>query len=64
MKSFTCIMFFVLYFGHNGQRHYWSKSLKVLLRNGYNTYLYIQKMGFGLTTHPINPHVYENLYAI
>ena len=23
-----------------------------------------KKMGFGLTTHPINPHVYEKLYAI
>ena len=35
MKSFTCIMFFVLYFGHNGQRHFWSKSFEVLLNNGY-----------------------------
>lgn len=64
MKSFTCIVFFILYFGHNGQSHYWSISLKVLLSNGYNTYLYIQKMGSSLTTHPINPHIYENLYAI
>ncbi len=36
---FTCIMCFILYFGHNGQRHYWSKSLKVLRCNGYNTKL-------------------------
>lgn len=27
--------------------------------------IYIQKkMGFGLTTHPIYTHIYENLYAI
>lgn len=26
---FTLILFLVLYFGHNGQRHYWSISLKV-----------------------------------
>ena len=26
--------------------------------------IYIKKMGFGLTTHPIYPHIYENLYAI
>ena len=36
---FTCIMFFILYFGHNGQRHYWSILLKVLRCNGYNTKL-------------------------
>ena len=35
MKSFTCIMFFILYFGHHGQRHFWSKSLNVLISNGY-----------------------------
>ena len=39
MKSFTRIVFFILYFGHNGQRHYWSISLKVLRCNGYNTKL-------------------------
>ena len=33
---FTLIVFLVLYFGHNGQRHFWSKSLKVLRCNGYN----------------------------
>ena len=33
---FTRIVFFILYFGHNGQRHYWSISLKVLRSNGYN----------------------------
>ena len=50
---FTLIVFLVLYFGHNGQRHYWSISLKVLRCNVYNTSLYNKKMGFGLTTHPI-----------
>ena len=35
MKSFTRIVFFILYFGHNGQRHFWSKSLNVLISNGY-----------------------------
>ena len=32
MKSFTRIVFFVLYFGHYGQRHFWSKSLNVLIQ--------------------------------
>ena len=32
---FTLIVFLVLYFGHNGQSHYWSISLNVLLSNGY-----------------------------
>ena len=36
---FTLIVFLVLYFGHNGQRHYWSISLKVLRCNGYITKL-------------------------
>ena len=39
MISFSCVMFFILYFDHNGQSHYWSKSLNVLISNGYNTYL-------------------------
>lgn len=45
----------------------WSLPVKIIegiTKNGYNTYLYIQKMGSSLTTHPINPHVYEKLYAI
>ena len=46
-------MFFILYFGHYGQRHFWSKSLNVLRCNVYNTSLYNKKMGLGLTTHPI-----------
>ena len=48
-------------FGHG---HFQSKSLKVLRCNVYNTSLYNKKMGSSLTTHPINPHIYENLYAI
>mgnify|MGYP004623863927 FL=1 len=28
-------MFFILYFGHNGQSHSRSKSLNVLISNGY-----------------------------
>ena len=39
MKSFTRIVFFILYFGHNGQKHFWSKSLNVLISNGYKTHL-------------------------
>ena len=40
------------------------KIIKGITKNGYNTYLYIQKMGSSLTTHPITPPIYENLYAI
>ena len=32
---FTLILFLVLYFGHNGQRYFRSKSLNVLISNGY-----------------------------
>ena len=32
---FTRIVFFILYFGHHGQRYFRSKSLNVLLSNGY-----------------------------
>ena len=54
-------LFYLRSFGHG---NFWLKSLKVLRCNVYNTSLYNKKMGFGLTTHPINPHIYENLYAI
>ena len=54
-------LFYLRSFGHG---NFWLKSLKVLRCNVYNTSLYNKKMGSSLTTHPINPHIYENLYAI
>ena len=36
MKSFSRVYVLHIVLGHNGQRHYWSKSLKVLRCNGYN----------------------------
>ena len=56
---FTLIVFLVLYFGHHGQRHFWSKSLKVLRCDVYNTSLYNKKMG--VRSHD-SPHL-KQIYA-
>ena len=43
---------------------YWKILWKYANLDVWDTSLYNKKMGFGLTTHPINPHIYEKLYAI
>ena len=51
-KSFENTQIWMFEFYHNNNHYV------------IDTSLYNKKMGFGLTTHPINPHIYEKLYAI